>query len=110
MRSSACDVENQLAGGLSARSYRGSGSCSFTDGRRDGAAGHDGTKVRDELHDLAGCHFRPWRREDVELDGGREERGPGPDAGGANSAAPTVQSGGKPMKVAKDCPPDSKAK
>ena len=33
-----------------------------------------------------------------------------PDAGGANSAAPTVQSGGKPMKVAKDCPPNSKAK
>jgi hypothetical protein len=33
-----------------------------------------------------------------------------PDAGGANSAAPTVQSGGKPMHVARDCPPDSKAK
>lgn len=33
-----------------------------------------------------------------------------PDAGGANSAAPTVQSGGKPMQVARDCPPDSKAK
>ena len=33
-----------------------------------------------------------------------------PDAGGAISAAPTVQSGGKPMGVAKDCPPDSKAK
>ena len=33
-----------------------------------------------------------------------------PDAGGANSAAPTVQSGGKPMEVRKDCPPDSKPK
>ena len=33
-----------------------------------------------------------------------------PDAGGANSAAPTVQSGDKPMKVARNCPPDSKPK
>jgi hypothetical protein len=34
-----------------------------------------------------------------------------PSAGGhANSAAPTVQSGGTPMKVRPDCPPDSKAK
>lgn len=33
-----------------------------------------------------------------------------PDAGGANSAAPTVQSGGKPMIVRSDCPPDSKPK
>ncbi|MDP1866807.1 hypothetical protein [Bradyrhizobium sp.] len=33
-----------------------------------------------------------------------------PDAGGTNSAAPTVQSGGKPMEVRKDCPPDAKAK
>jgi hypothetical protein len=33
-----------------------------------------------------------------------------PDAGGANSAAPTVQSGGKPMEARKDCPPDSKPK
>jgi hypothetical protein len=33
-----------------------------------------------------------------------------PDAGGANSAAPTVQSGGKPLEVRKDCPPDSKPK
>jgi hypothetical protein len=33
-----------------------------------------------------------------------------PDAGGANSAAPTVQSGGKPMEVRSDCPPDSKPK
>ena len=65
-----------FAGGLSARSYRGSGSCSFTDGRRYGAAGNDGTKARDQLHDLAGRHFRPWRREDVEFDGGREERDP----------------------------------
>ena len=31
-----------------------------------------------------------------------------PDAGGANSAAPTVESGGKPMTVRTDCPPDSK--
>lgn len=31
-----------------------------------------------------------------------------PDAGGSNSAAPTVQSGGKPMKVRPECPPDSK--
>ena len=31
-----------------------------------------------------------------------------PDAGGSNSAAPTVQSGGKPMEVRSDCPPDSK--
>jgi hypothetical protein len=31
-----------------------------------------------------------------------------PDAGGANSAAPTVQSGGKPMEMRADCPPDSK--
>jgi len=33
-----------------------------------------------------------------------------PEAGGTNSAAPTVQSGGKPMEVSKDCPPDAKAK
>ncbi|MDP1881405.1 MAG: hypothetical protein Q8K88_00845 [Bradyrhizobium sp.] len=33
-----------------------------------------------------------------------------PDAGGTNSAAPTVQSGGKPMEVRKDCPPDGKAR
>ena len=33
-----------------------------------------------------------------------------PDAGGANSAAPTVQSGSKPLKVSPDCPPDSKPK
>jgi hypothetical protein len=33
-----------------------------------------------------------------------------PDAGGSNSAAPTVQSGGKPLKVTPDCPPDSKPK
>ena len=33
-----------------------------------------------------------------------------PDAGGTNSAAPTVQSGSKPMEVRKDCPPDGKAK
>jgi len=33
-----------------------------------------------------------------------------PDAGGADSAAPTVQSGGKPMEVRSDCPPDSKSK
>ena len=32
-----------------------------------------------------------------------------PEAGGTNSAAPTVQSGGKPMEVRKDCPPDAKA-
>jgi len=31
-----------------------------------------------------------------------------PDAGGAKSAAPTVQSDGKPMVARKDCPPDSK--
>ena len=33
-----------------------------------------------------------------------------PDAGGANSAAPTVQSGNKPLKVSPDCPPDSTPK
>jgi hypothetical protein len=33
-----------------------------------------------------------------------------PDAGGSNSAAPTVQSGGKPMEVRTECPPDSKPK
>jgi hypothetical protein len=33
-----------------------------------------------------------------------------PDAGGANSAAPTVQSGDKPLKISPDCPPDSKPK
>ena len=33
-----------------------------------------------------------------------------PDAGGANSAAPTVQSGDKPMVARKECPPDSKPK
>jgi hypothetical protein len=33
-----------------------------------------------------------------------------PDAGGSNSAAPTVQSGGKPLEVRPDCPPDSKPK
>ena len=33
-----------------------------------------------------------------------------PEAGGTNSAAPTVQSGGKPMEVRSECPPDSKPK
>ena len=33
-----------------------------------------------------------------------------PDAGGTKSAAPTVQSGGKPMVAHKDCPPDAKPK
>ena len=33
-----------------------------------------------------------------------------PDAGGSNSAAPTVQSGDKPMEVRADCPPDSRPK
>jgi hypothetical protein len=33
-----------------------------------------------------------------------------PEAGGSNSAAPTVQSGGKPLEVHSDCPPDSKPK
>jgi hypothetical protein len=33
-----------------------------------------------------------------------------PDAGGAKSAAPTVQSDGKPMEARRDCPPDSKPK
>ena len=33
-----------------------------------------------------------------------------PDAGGSNSAAPTVQSGDKPLEVRSDCPPDSKPK
>jgi len=34
-----------------------------------------------------------------------------PEAGGeSSSAAPTVQSGGKPMEVRKECPPDSKPK
>ena len=33
-----------------------------------------------------------------------------PEAGGSNSAAPTVQSGGKPMEVHSECPPDSKPK
>jgi hypothetical protein len=33
-----------------------------------------------------------------------------PDAGGSKSAAPTVQSDGKPMEARKDCPPDSKPK
>lgn len=33
-----------------------------------------------------------------------------PEAGGSNSAAPTVQSGGKPMEMRADCPPDSKPK
>jgi hypothetical protein len=33
-----------------------------------------------------------------------------PEAGGANSAAPTVQSGGKPLEVHSECPPDSKPK
>jgi hypothetical protein len=34
-----------------------------------------------------------------------------PDAGGeGTSAAPTVQSGGKPMEVRKDCPPETKGK
>jgi hypothetical protein len=33
-----------------------------------------------------------------------------PDAGGSNSAAPTVQSGGKPLEVHSECPPDSKPK
>lgn len=33
-----------------------------------------------------------------------------PDAGGTNSAAPTVQSGDKPLKVSPNCPPDSTPK
>lgn len=34
-----------------------------------------------------------------------------PSAGGhANSAAPTVQSDGKPMQVSPDCPPETKSK
>jgi len=33
-----------------------------------------------------------------------------PDAGGSNSAAPTVQSAGKPLEVQSECPPDSKPK
>ena len=33
-----------------------------------------------------------------------------PDAGGADSAAPTVQSGGKPLVARPDCPPDSQPK
>jgi hypothetical protein len=33
-----------------------------------------------------------------------------PDAGGSKSAAPTVQSGEKPMEARPDCPPDSKPK
>jgi hypothetical protein len=34
-----------------------------------------------------------------------------PDAGGhTSSAAPTVQSGGKPLEVRSECPPDSKPK
>jgi hypothetical protein len=33
-----------------------------------------------------------------------------PDAGGSNSAAPTVQSDGKPMEVRSECPPDSNPK
>lgn len=33
-----------------------------------------------------------------------------PEAGGANSAAPTVQADGKPMVASTDCPPDAKAK
>ncbi|TMJ58901.1 MAG: hypothetical protein E6G82_13675 [Alphaproteobacteria bacterium] len=33
-----------------------------------------------------------------------------PDAGGSNSAAPTVQSGAKPMEVRPECPPDPKPK
>src|SRR3954447_3896244 len=33
-----------------------------------------------------------------------------PDAGGSNSAAPTVQSGDKPLEVRSECPPDSKPK
>jgi hypothetical protein len=33
-----------------------------------------------------------------------------PDADGSDSAAPTVQSGGKPLKVDPNCPPDSKPK
>ena len=33
-----------------------------------------------------------------------------PEAGGTNSAAPTVQSGGKAMEVRTDCPPDAKPK
>jgi hypothetical protein len=33
-----------------------------------------------------------------------------PDAGGSKSAAPTVQSDGKPLEVRSECPPDSKPK
>ena len=33
-----------------------------------------------------------------------------PEAGGKDSAAPTIQSGGKPMEIRSDCQPDSKPK
>jgi len=33
-----------------------------------------------------------------------------PDAGGSKSAAPTVQSDGKPLKASPNCPPDSTPK
>jgi hypothetical protein len=33
-----------------------------------------------------------------------------PDAGGSNSAAPTVQRGGKPMEVRTECPPVSESR
>ena len=53
---------------------------------------------------------RRQRAETRVLHGTLDTRAVLPDAGGANSAAPTVQSGGKPMVVGKDCPPDSKPK
>ena len=78
----------------SCRSYRGGGSCSFTDGRRTtspaATSGHGEEKTSNSM--------------------AVEKSAILPEAGGSNSAAPTVQSGGKPMQVAKDCPPDSKAK
>src|SRR5260221_13154012 len=33
-----------------------------------------------------------------------------PDAGGSDSAAPTLQSGSKPMEAPHDCPPESQTK
>ena len=48
----------------------------------------------------------PRRGKDGQFHGGGKERGTAR-CRRRNSAAPTVQSGGKPMEVRKDCPPDS---
>ena len=62
-----------------------------------------------QLHDVAGRDHRKRGRK-TSNSMAMEKSAILPDAGGSNSAAPTVQSGGKPMEVRSECPPDSKPK